>query len=53
MNRDASARQQEAEADQEALLQRRRNARRTALFLGALALAIFVTFLATGVIGRV
>lgn len=53
MSRDTDAGQHGAENDQEALRQRRRNARRTALILGAVSLAVFVTFLMTGIIGRV
>ena len=34
------------------LARRRRNARRTALILAVIVLAIFVTFLATGITGR-
>lgn len=34
------------------LARRRRNARRTAIILGLIALAIFVTFFMTGVTGR-
>ena len=36
----------------EELARRRANARRTALVLGAIVLAIFVAFLITGVTGR-
>jgi len=34
------------------LARRRKNARRTALFLGAIVLAIFIAFLITGITGR-
>ncbi len=46
-------RQNAADADQEALRERRSKARRTALILAAVSLAVFVTFLMTGIIGRV
>jgi hypothetical protein len=36
----------------EELARRRRNARRTAIILGLIALAIFVAFFMTGVTGR-
>lgn len=53
-DRSADARHEIETADtsRDELLRRRKNARRTALVLGAIALTIFVTFLMTGVIGR-
>ncbi len=53
-DRSADARHETETADtsRDELLRRRKNARRTALVLGAIALTIFVTFLMTGVIGR-
>jgi len=53
MSHDVTTRQNAVADDQEALRQRRRKARRTALILGVVSFAVFVTFLMTGIIGRV
>jgi hypothetical protein len=52
MAQDTNNGREAAEIDADELARRRSNARRTALFLGGIVLAIFVAFLITGVTGR-
>lgn len=52
MSQNTGADERQAQASQNELLQRRKNARRTAMVLGGIVLVIFVAFLITGVTGR-